>query len=82
LKFLPAYSPDLNPIKESFSAGKSRGYTEYQHAHLMLLIVKHYLRRHWQRLQDSRFLVLDFMEACFAAVTPAKARGWFTDCGY
>ncbi|KAH7918420.1 hypothetical protein BV22DRAFT_1024606, partial [Leucogyrophana mollusca] len=43
LKFLPAYSPDLNPIEESFSAGKSGGYTEYQHAHLMLSIVKHYL---------------------------------------
>ena len=23
LKFLPPYSPDMNPIEESFSAGKS-----------------------------------------------------------
>jgi transposase len=24
LKFLPPYSPDMNPIEESFSAGKSK----------------------------------------------------------
>jgi hypothetical protein len=47
-----------------------------------MLLVKAYLRRHWQHFQDSLYPERDLAEACFAAVTADKARGWFRDCGY
>jgi transposase len=44
--------------------------------------VKAYLRRNFQRFQDCEFPEQELVDACFAAVDAAKARGWFKDCGY
>jgi transposase len=80
LIFLPPYSPDLNPIEESFSAGK----------HLLLIVLKYilwvclvkaWIRRHWARLAASDTPEVDLLEAC-GSVTDEKARGWFRHSGY
>ena len=46
------------------------------------LIIKAYLRRHYTQFRDSLFPEQDLIDACFAVVTPEKAKGWFRDCGY
>ncbi|EIM90979.1 uncharacterized protein STEHIDRAFT_49173 [Stereum hirsutum FP-91666 SS1] len=70
LVYLPAYSPDMNPIEEAFSCIKAairrnRDYVlgelgdgAYADPYAML----------WQTVYDT--------------VTPEKARGWFRDSGY
>lgn len=78
LLFLPSYSPDLNPIEQSFSYGESLELVLF----LTLLInlwfisqVKYHLQRHWQELQNGEFPILDLEEACYASVTDQKAIG-------
>ncbi|PPQ96959.1 hypothetical protein CVT26_005981 [Gymnopilus dilepis] len=44
--------------------------------------VKAYLRRNYRRFSDSEFPEQELRNACFEAVTPEKAKGWFRDCGY
>jgi len=44
--------------------------------------VKAHLRRYYHRFANSRFPEQELVNACFEAVTPEKARGWFQDCGY
>lgn len=70
LIFLPAYSPDLNPIEEAFSAIKSwiRANQDYAQSELS-----------GEATCDPYKLLWD---AVFKAVTPAKATGWFHDCSY
>lgn len=79
LLFLPPYSPDLNPIEESFSAGMGVEHTiQHQLTHS---IVKAWIRRHWRRLANSQTPKVDLLEAC-GAVTAEKARSWFRHSGY
>ncbi|KAJ7653527.1 hypothetical protein B0H17DRAFT_902432, partial [Mycena rosella] len=66
LLFLPPYSPDFNPIEESFSASNA---------------IKAWIRRHWRRMQNSETPELDLYEAC-GAVTAEKVREWFRHSGY
>ncbi|TFK96441.1 hypothetical protein BDV98DRAFT_479117, partial [Pterulicium gracile] len=85
LIFLPPYSPDFNPIEESFSCGVS-----FQSSHslsllitkLVFLSVKAYLCQHYRQFQDSETPALDLELACYAALTPEKVYGWFSHLGY
>jgi len=44
--------------------------------------VKAHLRRHYHHFFDSEYPEQDLINACFEAVSPVKAKGWFRDCGY
>jgi len=44
--------------------------------------VKSYLRCHYHQFDNGIYPEQDIRDACFAAVTPEKAQGWFRDCGY
>lgn len=80
LIFLPPYSPDYNPIEESFSCCKS----PYGHVNFISSIasVKKWLCRHWHQLQNSEFPEQDLRDACFLAVNGEKACGWYAHSGY
>jgi hypothetical protein len=77
--FLPPYSPDLNPIEESFSTCK--------HPYVLRLSLmpiftgKAHLRHHYQEIRDAEdpFEVLLESTAC---ITPEMAVGWFRHAGY
>ena len=78
--FLPPYSPDLNPIKESFSLGKFC----YIHAVNKVnnnLGVKAWLRRHWQMARNHPQPDIMLLEAC-SQITVEKAVGWIRHARY
>jgi hypothetical protein len=82
LLFLSAYSPDFNPIEESFSAGKPfLNILIICDNNLKILKVKAWIRRNWRRMMDSDTPELDLLEAC-GCVTAAMAQGWFRNSGY
>ena len=69
LLFLPAYSPDLNPIEEAFSAIKS--WLRHNRDYVLLETEG--------PLCDPYAL---FWEVIYTVVTPQKARGWYRHSGY
>ncbi|KAL4246218.1 hypothetical protein ABKN59_009358 [Abortiporus biennis] len=69
LLYLPAYSPDLNPIKEVFSAIKSWVRTNRDYVTDMM------------EQGDESPLVL-IWQAVHSVVTPEKAWGWFHHSQY
>ena len=73
LLYLPAYSPDLNPIEEGFSCFKAwlRANRDYVQAELDV-----------QQPQDMYSPYLMLWDAVFASITQEKIEGWYTDCGY
>ena len=83
--FLPPYSPDYSPIEQSFSCGMNL-FIFMPHITPFLIttnsLVKAHLRRHYHRFVDSEYPEQDLINACFEAVSPMKAKGWFRDCGY
>ena len=84
--FLPPYSPDYSPIEQSFSCGTNFFFFHVTN-HFFLIIttnslVKAHLRRHYHRFVNSEYPEQDLVNACFEAVSPEKAKGWFRDCGY
>ncbi|KAI0365360.1 hypothetical protein BV20DRAFT_938147, partial [Pilatotrama ljubarskyi] len=70
LLYLPAYSPDLNPIEEGFSAMKAwiLRNRDYVVGELM-----------GEPTCDPRKLLWD---AVYSTMTPENIRGWYTDSGY
>lgn len=84
LVFIPPYSPDFNPIEESFSCREPRVFFVFLQL-LSLLTpysVKSYIRRHYIRMQDHPYPEVALLEACHEAVTAENARGWFAHAGY
>ena len=79
LIFLPPYSPDFNPIEESFSCGKSLACCVRFSAYIYA--VKHWIRANWRRVQAAEYPEIGLLESS-AAVTPKKAKGWFIHSGY
>jgi transposase len=80
LLFLPPYSPDFNPIEESFSCGMSLYIVCIQTvAHIFA--VKHWIRKNWHKLQVAEYPEVTLLESS-AAVTAEKSRGWFVHSGY
>ena len=71
LLFLPPYSPDLNPIEESFSAGETNNQLTFVYC-LYQFEVKAWIRRHWKCLANSDTPEIDLLEAC-GTVTVEKA---------
>lgn len=69
LMFLPAYSPDLNPIEEAFSSIKAflRRHNEYLYAEVR---------------GEAGGVPYDLLWEAVFSVTPEKAWGWYRDCGY
>lgn len=51
------------------------------HARLDVLLVKHWIRRHYRQMMDHDAPVVMLHEAC-GSVTAAKAQGWFRHSGY
>jgi hypothetical protein len=78
LIYLPPYSPDLNPIEESF--GMCKWY-------IFLLnwsnkiSGKAYLRHHGLMICNAEDLVLVLLEAC-SCITAEMVTGWFCHAGY
>jgi hypothetical protein len=70
LLYLPAYSPDFNPIEEGFSAMKAwiRRNRDYVLGELMG--------------DESCEPFAMLWEAVFATMTPDAIAGWYHDCGY
>jgi hypothetical protein len=69
LVFLPAYSPDLNPIEEAFSTIKAWVWKNRDYV--------------IEELRGGQYcdLYKILWDAIFS-VTPAKALGWFRHSGY
>jgi transposase len=67
LLYLPAYSPDYNPIEEAFSALKA-------------WIRRHrvYAEQSFRAQNPFAFL----WQAVYESMTPEKAYGWFWHAGY
>ena len=78
--FLPPYSPDLNPIEESFSSGKLCYIHAVNDANY-ILVVKAWLRRHWEMARDHAHPEIVLLEAC-GQITAEKATGWIRHAGY
>ena len=71
LLFLLPYSPDLNPIEESFGAGETDNQLTFVCC-LYQFEVKAWIRRHWKWLANSNTPEIDLLEAC-GTVTVQKA---------
>ena len=68
LMFLPAYSPDLNPIKLTFSSVK-----------VWLRANRDCVN---QEMESENGSVYNALWQAVYSVTPEKARGWYQHCGY
>ena len=68
LMFLPAYSPDLNPIELTFSSIKAWLRANRDRVN--------------QEMQDEEGSVYNALWQAVYSVTPEKARGWYQHCGY
>jgi hypothetical protein len=70
LIYLPAYSPDLNPIEEAFSKIKAwirRRAGEYESA---------------ATVKDHGHSAMCFLETAIMCIDEEDATGWFTHSGY
>lgn len=67
--YLPPYSPDLNPIEESFSFVKA-------------YIQRHGARFRADVASKQGERPLMFLYEALDQITPRHARGWMKDCGY
>ena len=81
LVFLPPYSPDFNPIEESFSYSKSPCCCVYNILTQTRSLVKTWIRRHWPRLVRQQNPEVQLLEAAYS-VTGDVAPGWFRHSGY
>ena len=79
LFFLPPYSSDFNPIEKSFSCCTFLCLN--LHIITYVLIVKHWLRKNWHRVQATEYPEITLLEST-AMVTAEKLRGWFIHSGY
>ena len=68
LMFLPAYSPDLNPIELAFSSIKAWLREKRDAVN--------------QEMQNEEGMVYNTLWQAVYSVTPEKARGWYKHCGY
>ena len=68
LMFLPAYSPDLNPIELAFSSIKA-----------WLRENRNFVN---QEMQGEEGTVYNALWQAVYSVNPEKARGWYLHCGY
>jgi DDE superfamily endonuclease len=68
LMFLPAYSPDLNPIELAFSSIKA-----------WLRQNRNFVN---QEMQGEEGTVYNALWQAVYSVNPEKARGWYLHCGY
>jgi hypothetical protein len=79
LLYLPPYSPDLNPIEESFSSC------------MMFLLIstsgtyfplgKAHIRRHGVTIRTAENPILALLDAC-GCINEEMAIGWFYHAGY
>ena len=69
LLFLPAYSPDLNPIKEAFSCVKS--WLRSNHT---------YVLRETEGRDCNPYALI--WEAVYTTITPEKIYGWYWHSEY
>ena len=68
LMFLPAYSPDLNPIELTFSSIKAWLRANHDHVN--------------QEMDLENGLVYNVLWQAVYSVTPEKAQGWYKHCRY
>jgi transposase len=80
--YLPAYSPDMNPIEESFSTCTCIAYSAHWQAVTDILpLVKAFLRRHGYTIRRELDPIAALIEAC-SCITAEKAYSWFKHAGY
>jgi hypothetical protein len=80
LLYLPPYSPDLNPIEESFSTCEF--FLQFFWViGSVVLIGKAYLRCNAFFIQQAEDPILALLESC-VCITADMARGWFRHAGY
>lgn len=80
LYFIPAYSPDFNPIEEAFSTSTLLLLSPF-FISPMCHLVKSWIRRNYRRMEDSNWPEIDLIEACYS-VTPEMASGYFRHAGF
>ena len=82
LMFLPPYSPDLNPIEESFSCG-TYYYLFITHfvPLTIYLSVKAWIRHNWVHIQSHKYPEIALLESS-QVITPEKSKEWFRHSGY
>ena len=81
LLFLPPYSPDLNPIKESFSTREHSYFSTLTTLLICTGKVKAFMRHHGAEMRAAEDPVQSLLEAC-GCITSEMARGWFWHAGY
>jgi transposase len=80
--YLPSYSPDFNPIEESFSTCSSHPcFVMSCQTKPHIFIVKAYLRRHGAIIRQDGDPINALLEAC-GCITPVMAKNWFRHAGY
>jgi len=68
LLYLPAYSPDYNPIEMAFLSIKAWLRTNHDRVN--------------QEMEAEDGTVYNVLWQAVYLVTPEKARGWYKECGY
>ena|SRR5271168_5614634 len=83
LLYLPPYSPDLNPIEESFSTCVLiHGIIDCDLLGLqMILLGKSYIRRNAANLRTEEDPILMLLDST-GCITGEMAEGWFHHAGY
>jgi len=80
LLYLPPYSPDLNPIEESFSTCKISIFS-LSLPEESSLAGKAYIRRNGMTIRDAEDPLLALLDSC-GCITAEMAVGWFYHAGY
>ena len=80
LVFLPPYSPDFNPIEQSFSSCTFGCVTVAVYSNSFFL-VKAWMRHHWREMRDTDNPQVALYEAT-SIVMGQKAKGWIQASGY
>ena len=78
LLYLPTYSPDLNPIEESFS---TCAHISFFFLFTHILAGKAYLRRNGTILRAAEDPIAVLLDSC-GCITAEMAEGWFRHAGY
>jgi transposase len=80
LLYLPAYSPDLNLVEESFSCCSLPCLDNFLIS-THIYAVKAHLRRYGRRIRRAEDAITTILEEC-GCITAELARGWFEHAGY
>jgi hypothetical protein len=81
LLYLPPYSPDLNPMEESFSTCIAFCSCIHVRSSFFFSLGKAYIRRHGVTIRTAENPILALLDAC-GCINGEMAIGWFYHAGY